>query len=568
MGLSGIKLKNYDTVAAMTQEAVNSQMYSFLRNQKQSIAIYATIDKEGNYTLVDKDSPDAYYWITADINIDINPATKNPYDIIQLKTDDVQMVKYYINLKNGVFQTYVGPIPTKFTQDADKAPWKLEYDVKLALGPTDFNKLDTGIRNKVNDATQDVGRDLFSIEQLYLDLNQAVFASDQQLEGIPTGASSTLGGIMQLYLKDLKKSGDVLFGAHVKFTGPDPKKCPTFMPSYVNFCVTPFSVTQPDPDLDTLNYLVMTDNSKPPTNTPKQFGYTFVDSNSVQGAIAIKSALIIPFMLKSLQPILQAVSPTLKVEAKENGANSFSIIENTSLTLPKWGAGSGGTVGTYSYTSADKADAGLSKNYTTSDASGTFTSEVTASIADSLKGIHFAGTIKLDYLSDWSYFPINGYNVTKEQRLPGATFSWSMDMQLEVDVSDTSQLNLVFKNFKMDEEPTIDDSSTWEKILEALSGVVKENVENLQTQRSSSIKAALLKVEPAVTLALQRSQSVSRPEIPCIPPLCHYCANSSHLSFQSLSSLVLKPSSSRVPSFRSPVILSQTSHIALMNLKR
>ena len=476
-----------------------------LRNQPQKVEIYATVDDRGNYKIVTKDDPDAFYWLVADINLDINPATKTPYDIVQFKTDDVQTIKYFVNLKNAEFQTYFGPRKVIFKQDPNADPWKLVYHVKLAMGPAALANLDPKIREKIKKSTQNLSGDIFSIEQLYIDLNQATFVSEQTIKDMPDVVTANLDGIIRLYLKTLKETGDLILGVNVKFTGKDPAKRPTFMPSSVDFGITPYSTTQPNRNLDTLNYLVMTDGRSPPAYPPKAFPFKFVDSPNYQGAIAVKSNLIVPFVIEKLRPILKTISPQLKVQAYDGGS---SISLNKCTASPVWKSKQG-TLGYYSWISKDSAEAhGPWYSYWSKSVDGEFTSNVTVSIPSHARNlIHFDGMITLEFESSTSY---SGQRTPPHPIvLPKTYFPWSLDISMQVDLDDTSKLKFSIANQNFNTKPYLDDQrSGWEKFLDALSGTFRECVNDVTNARVS-IQNTINQTAPDLTKALQESHDVS-----------------------------------------------------------
>jgi hypothetical protein len=295
--------------------------------------LYYSVDDQGNY--VPSDPSTAYYIFTGTLDYTLDQ-NGNPVDMVQLYSEHgAQTVVYNITFSNAEFKSTVVP-EFDITQPSGGQPWVISFLVNLSQAEVDLDDIQNQTaKNAIQNATNSLDSGMFSIQQLYLDLNTAVYDSSQNISGMNSFAESIFTGIMQSYLSTLQQSGGVIFGYSVQSTGSSTTTTPTFLPTALDFCVTPYTDetgNHSDPGLDTLNYLVMTGDHSLPPQVPTGFGFNWVTDDTTQGAIAIRSGLYINFLLNQLSPILNTISPVCYVEANLSASATNQTMELNSCS--------------------------------------------------------------------------------------------------------------------------------------------------------------------------------------------------------------------------------------------
>jgi hypothetical protein len=158
MALSDITLKDYDTVVAVTQDAVNEGLADFLDGLQKQVALYYAMDN-GNLVPVPEDQATVIFTGTLDYTIDDDG---NPVDIVTLYTDGSnQTIAYNITFSNATFQ--VTPLGINVSQAAG-GTWIIQFNVDLDLEPARIDDLPTNVQQAYQTYVNNLGPDAFSIQ--------------------------------------------------------------------------------------------------------------------------------------------------------------------------------------------------------------------------------------------------------------------------------------------------------------------------------------------------------------------------------------------------------------------
>lgn len=490
MALKDIHLKDYDTVVAVNQAAINNIMAVFLNQQDLDVKLYYNKDDQGNFVPA-KDKEDADYAFEGTMGYKKDPQG-NPEKMLELYTDaGNQTVCYNVTFKKAEYTvwTVVHHEAKKVTYKQDKDPWIFKFHVSLALQETVLKKLPEEIRKKVEKYLKKIDPNMFSIQQLLVDLNAAVFSKFENITGLPTGLQGDLATIIGLYVKEQQKKGNILFG--VAATAKEEWKVPpTFMPTSLNFCITPYLDAKgkpSNPSLDTLNYLLMTEKRRPPAYPPKSFDFNWVESTDRNGVMAVKSELVIPYLVDKLNVILKPMCPTIKVNAEHNKIE-LGTGKDHDFTVS--GSPTQKKIATFSYSAKD--DDVYSTpiyqfwNVWNAAASASIDVSCTVSIKNS-NLIHIAGTIVAETGYTRVQWYSSGKSSTISMKMPKTTYSWSVDLLPHMKIQSGSEgiLELVIKNPDFNQDPKVEKKTQtwWEKFVSGASGCVKVYIDNLGNMR-------------------------------------------------------------------------------------
>jgi hypothetical protein len=199
-------------------------------------------------------------------------------------------------------------------QSTGDAPWEIQFTVDLNLVRdsvvNQFALLPTDMQNEV----KDLGEDMFSVQQLYLDLNDATLSTSFSVEGLdPTTTAYIYLTTVFLgqYADQIADEGGVMLGFGVTSDTPFPDNT-SLIPTDLNFIVS--SYKEDDKATDdysayTLNYLLMAnDNSMP---AAVGFDWNWVDKDNLTkfaGTTAINRDTFVEFLNALLSPTLNSIT--------------------------------------------------------------------------------------------------------------------------------------------------------------------------------------------------------------------------------------------------------------------
>ncbi len=469
----------YDMVVAVTQVAINETMGEYLFAHPTTFAIYGITDANGNVTQLTTDPNQATCYLKGVLQLEKD--TNGKYmNLINLSTSKGnQVVQYNMTMQKGEF--YYNAAGLNFTKKQDGTnPWVFKFFTNLAMQDVAKSALPPDVQQRL----QNVDENIFSIQQLYLDLNTA---SQDSIDGVvfPAPVQTPAFQLITLYLAQMQAQNKPLFGVSATFKNTN-TPAPTFTPTNVNFCVTPFrdaNGNHTNPNLDTLNYLVMFNHNTPPPNPPQSFANNWVTDVQIQGALAIREDPFISFMRNSLGGILQQLSPIMHCKADGHKHSP----DDTVIQLDPGVAHAFNTVfdpnsglfGTFSYNTKDNSsDYGFGYSLSVNGSYGSV-----CNIYALVNTIKITGSITANGSSIATYSGGSGIS----NQMPNATFNWSVELQLYFDAANNGQLDLKIINPNFTSDPVIaqHDQSWWEKLLSSFSGFMTTYTNNLGNLRDN-----------------------------------------------------------------------------------
>jgi hypothetical protein len=497
-GQNKITLAQYDMVIAVTQASVNETLALFLAGLDENIGLYYNIDPSGNLVPApDRSTADYAFTGTLGYTRDSNG---NPVDLVLLYSGKgPRTVTYNITFNKANFISTVQPA---FDYKQEKgSPWIISFSVDLAPANVAMSELPPATQDAIGAAANGLDFDSFCIQQLYLNLNTAVFDTFHNITGVPEhdNAAQILSAIMKDYLAGLQSTGGVIFGYNLQATVLNSSST-TLLPTAVDFCVTPY--TDPfgnysNSSLDTLNYLIMVNGNPLPSEPPLSFNFNWVNTPDIQGSIAISSGIYLPDLIGQLNGILQTISPVCYVQIDpSNDIDNQTMQLNPGLssnTFETISPPAGGTIARYSYTPPPATASASGIEYQLS-LSLTYCSSCTVAVQGTTITLAGQSTVSADIDST-----VGRENVDT-QMLP-ATYAWSVDLVLSMDLVNSGQIDYPIQNANFDSAPTVapENESGWQKFLQDMSGQLQVFVsdpgnirETLNTQVLNQIQQVLV----------------------------------------------------------------------------
>jgi hypothetical protein len=503
MGLSQINLKNYDVVVAVTQSAINETLALYLNQLQKKVGLYYNVDANGNFVVAPDPSTAEYIFTgTLDYQLDANG---NPVDMVQLYTDKgCQTVRYNITFSSASFRSTIPP-QFNISQQNGGNPWIIQFLVDLGTKEVQPSSVPPATRTAIQNAVKGLGPDMFSIQQLYVDLNTAVLDTFQNIDGLTTFAGTILAGIMRSYLASLQASGGIIFGYSLTSTSANVNP-PTFMPTALDFCVTPYTDStgnHSNPPLDTLNYLVMTNNHALPPNPPVAFGFNWVDDPSIQGAMAIRHDIYVPFFINQLNPILKPLCPVCYVKAdanKDNDNQTMQLNPGVDHTFGIVSTSMNGVIAQFAYSSPPASDTdpvfGGSQSVSLNYSMG-----CTVTANGSTVTLSGQSVISADSSSD-------SMGSVDDESMPPTTYSWSVNLVLQMDLANEGQLDYAIQNPNFSSAPTVapDNESAWDKFWSNVGGVFQSFAQNPGNIRGTVQSQVIGAIAPALVASINSAK--------------------------------------------------------------
>jgi hypothetical protein len=477
--LDTVSTGDYDMVVAVTQVAINETLGEYLAKQHEQFAIYAIADGNGAITELTTDPSKANCYLKGKITLEKDSNGKY-INLVNLNTaKGNQTVQYNVTIQGGEFHFNAAGLVYDKKQDGS-TPWVFRLFVNLSMQDVAKSSLPPEVQKEL----QNVDENIFSIQQLYLDLNTAALAS---IDGVvfPSLVMAPAAQILSLYMAQQQATNKPLFGVSVHFKQQNVPP-PTLAPTYVDFCVTPYldaNGNHANPDLDTLNYLVMFDHHPAPAYRPQSFKNNWVVDPKIQGAMAIKKDPVLDFLRNNLAPLLQLLCPIMNCKADGHKAppNDVLIQLNPGAAHPfnVTFDGSSGLFGSYSYNTHDESE----------DIGGTYYLKVNGAYSSNCNLYALHNTIMatgsmMASAETTVRFTSSGAITTT---MPDTTFNWSVELELYFDPSHNGQLNLKVINPNFKDNPLIadHDEAWWEKFIRALSGSMKTYTDSLGDLRAN-----------------------------------------------------------------------------------
>lgn len=484
--LQAINMSTYDMVVAVTQLAINETMGEYLYSQPQKFNILGIADANGNITQLTNNPSLSNCSLQGTLALEKDPNTGKYINLVNLTTDKGnQTVQYNVTMQNGDFKFNAAGINFEAKQTT-AAPWIFQMFVNLGLQKVAKSNLPQDLQNQL----AHIDENMFSIQRLYMDLNTASLNSIQGAT-FPSLVQTPAMQLLKLYLAQQQAQNAPLFGVTVSYSNRTVAP-PTLTPTFVDFCITPYtdqSGKKSNPNLDTLNYLMMVNNNPPPKNPPQSFNFNWVTDIQNHGAVAIKENDFTSFVISQLNPILKSLSPVMhcKADGHQSSPNDVVIQLNpgvdhvfNSVFNPTTGQ-----IGSSSYTSADSnTDTGPWYAQYTLIVSGNYASVCNIFLLQNT--ISLQGSITASG-STYTHFSGAGGGSSNEVDMPATTYNWSVELELYFDAQQNGQLDLKITNPNFTSDPVVaqHDKSWWETFLGALGGYMQSYVNNLGDLRGS-----------------------------------------------------------------------------------
>jgi len=241
--------------------------------------------------------------------------------------DKPRQILFILHFSSGSFSTF----------DEDSEPTLIPFGAGALALNVDVN-LDNISGNKapksVQEAIKNLGPGMFSMRQLYLDFQNAILAN---YDPVHTKLPQTLlndpyfmTGLTML-LKSMHDKGANILGYAVTVTNPNEvaPEAPTFPPTDINFATNIYvarATNKRTPELDTLNYLLMTQKRPFPQTLPSgNFVEGAADGTAANGTMAIARSVFTEGYLLPLLSKITNLSSTFAMVYDDGNADLQTV---------------------------------------------------------------------------------------------------------------------------------------------------------------------------------------------------------------------------------------------------
>ena len=205
-----------------------------------------------------------------------------------------------------------------YSQATQEKPWVFVAQVDMRMNAIGSNF--AGLPDPVKNAVKNLDDNMFSIEQLVLDLSNTALQKPATIEGLDTGGDlyeKVQRFFANQYCRGLAAQGKPVFNYTVKYKA----QSSTLIPTDLDFLVVPYvgdngkpllSPTVNQKQMSTLNYLCMTEQRSLPASN-KAFNWNWVaedEASQLDGIISINRNTFTEWFLRQIKP--QAVSSCFK----------------------------------------------------------------------------------------------------------------------------------------------------------------------------------------------------------------------------------------------------------------
>ncbi|MDH5826428.1 hypothetical protein [Sphingobacterium faecium] len=348
----------YDMVVATTQVSVNATMMEWLSKFKGKPFIQAYIYDPSVNGGQGGPSPTNYDDLVTRLQFDPFTVPDNtPMDdprMLKLQAEKF-MFAFYVELgipdfpldkipptiafnKEGSYVTY-NMVAKKFkmiviqpalygqatwinlTQDTSPEPWVFSFTVNLDLQTDNINNYFHDLPIETQEEIKNLGIDMFSVQQLFLDLNAAGLTDSVTIKGLDKSSIAYVyltQIFINTYLAQISKEGGIMLGFSVVSKEVFPNNV-SIIPTDMNFMISSYKDSSgratTDYDAYTLNYLIMSKSN--PMPAPVQFSWNWVEKDQISqyaGVMAVNRNTFVAFLHALLSPGLNNIAkkPTTK----------------------------------------------------------------------------------------------------------------------------------------------------------------------------------------------------------------------------------------------------------------
>lgn len=342
----------YDLVVGTTATAINSTLKQFLsKNSSDPVEIWYGQEDAGSpivpmapipgvdpFSIASDGTPSAalldstfVFAIKAQFGLPEGVMPDVLPDIVVLGTDS-QKVTY--NLFFNTFQIATldwgrgGAYAWRnYSQPAD-SPYIFTFQVDMNFNAADpdskFSSLPANVRDMLlqyNTST------MFSVQQLYLDLNNAGLQTMPQINGVPSNSPVYMKlqkDFVLKYWQSISQSGQFVLGYAVHANAGTPSRT-SMQPTSLNFMVSPHyddtGAISKNHQLYTLNYLMETENRK--LTVGRAFSWNWINDNEqnvYHGAMAVRREVFANFLIAAISPYLASIAITPTTTYRQSNA--------------------------------------------------------------------------------------------------------------------------------------------------------------------------------------------------------------------------------------------------------
>jgi hypothetical protein len=209
-------------------------------------------------------------------------------------------VKFVLSFKSGTLDYWDIEQDPPVKKQADIAGLQYGFDVDLNWSDVQDNQaLPPDVKQRVLDLLSNLGQGAFTAEQLFMDFENATLSQYDPSATIfppsfPDSAATEFSNYLRTYLKGLSDAGGNILGYAIRVHNPGGQNDPvaTFPPTDLQFATNRYTPSQSpgpndwQPDLDTINYQMMTGGGTFPSNLPVWSGNFVVPSGDERRLIA------------------------------------------------------------------------------------------------------------------------------------------------------------------------------------------------------------------------------------------------------------------------------------------
>lgn len=241
-------------------------------------------------------------------------------------------------------------------QDPTNKPWQFQFAVDLDLRTDSVTNQFHLLPPRTQQLVKNLGVNIFSIQQLFLNLNTAQLQNKQpsipNLEPTSVLAILLQTVFLRAYLQTIDQSGDgILLGYTVSTSHPVPHEA-TLVPTNLNIHISPYKFANGSDTtnfpLYSLNYLIASQNRLLPA--PVDFSWNWItesEADMYDGVVAVRRNVFRDFLKETLSPKLKTICliPNVDVRIDDPVVAHFAWGVSQCAVSPEYTALDGGSNG-------------------------------------------------------------------------------------------------------------------------------------------------------------------------------------------------------------------------------
>ncbi|MEO6920270.1 MAG: hypothetical protein ABI171_14815 [Collimonas sp.] len=536
----------YDMICAVTEDGINVTMLELLAKQNQEFSTCWAVDEQGNTVIVPlqqiKDAigvdpftiPDGSDWkdpvmgklndagflyaFKAKLGLPAGVPLSQVPDVIKLNKGNSQVTYQLFCAEFSVIVLNYKPRNQNTFTNATQlpgTPWLFNFIVNMDLNPADdtpYSKLPPAAQARIKNVDPDT---MFSVQQLLLDVSTRALEGAVTIPGMDPASPAYIAlteVFIGAYWDQMAPANSVLVGYSVApaKSGVAPSS-PSIVPTDLNFEIDPYrdaSGGATIEGLNTLNYLVMANNSPMPPATPFNWNWLDpADESSYHGVMAVRRDIFAAFMGSLISPC----SAPLSIDTTISMSHSFESFSTDmffgpSPTPAQWAVTAAGTSAgadgytpiltiSYDHPSYDDATTTLHDGHINGDFNYTLTGDVSVN-ADQIR-LTINTSAYCDFEYHWIDIPTANFsgNIVNLTVVAHYTMTTTNDGTMAVTTSVNDPL-------VTDTSQDID-VSTWDSFigLDDTSDMIRD----IKTQMTTALTSSISNIEGQVDALLNGS---------------------------------------------------------------